>query len=488
MENHKNRTEEYLIEATILDLLKTVFDTYDFNPITLAVLRFFFRNPYESTIIVDKNSRVQFMDKASERFLGIEPGSAKGLDIREFVPQSGLPKTLETGIPQIGRVFEVKGQHRIGAVYPIKRQGGEIVGGLGRLMFYSFEEVERMNAEVQRLKKQLRNLRQKGQGERTFIYMFTDILGNTKSIQDTISMAQKISQVGVDVLITGESGTGKELFAHSIHSYSNPEGPFIKLNCPAIPFELAESELFGYEKGAFTGALSGGKVGAFEMADEGTIFLDEISSLPLSIQAKILRVLQEREVTRLGSTKTKQISFRLIVASNMDLKQLVKEEKFREDLFYRVAKAEIRLPPLRDRREDIPLYVNHFLKQINRSFKMNIKGISERAMEILKDYSWPGNMRELINVLEQAAIRAWNVEKITEELLPKDLIVHTTKLSKKSSAGSSKSIKEEIRNIEREFIISVLKEVNGNKKRAAALLSMPRSTLYQKIARYNIEV
>jgi transcriptional regulator with PAS, ATPase and Fis domain len=465
--------------------LKDVMAGYDLNPVVASAVRFFLKNPYESAIIVDKDVRIQFMDSVSEAFFGLKEGEAKGKDIRELVPESGLPRTIETGIPMIGRIFEVKGKKRLGAVYPLKLNG-EIIGGIGKIMVQSLEEVERINSEIQNLKRELHYLRQKEHNEYGSLYTFEDILGDSKAIIDTVRMAQKVSQLGIDVLITGESGTGKELFAHSIHSYSHHDKPFIKVNCPAIPFELAESELFGYEKGAFTGALTSGKAGSFEMANTGTIFLDEISSLPLSIQAKLLRVLQEKEVARLGTTKTKKIDFRLIAATNVDLRQLVKEGKFRDDLYYRVARGVINLPPVRERKEDIPLYVNHFLEKINRSFKTNIKRISRETMDVFIHYTWSGNIRELINVLEQVAIKASNSEEITLDLLPKEMRSVVERPWKRDSGSGTTSIKQEVVSVEKELIISALREVDGNKRKAATLLTMPRSTLYQKMKKYNI--
>ena len=474
----------------LLHCLSEITEGYELNDVLVAALRFFLRNPYESAIVVDKDLKIQFMDRVSEKFFGLKQGGARGKDIRELVPKSGLPVVVETGIPMIGRLFGVKGTRSIGSAYPLKRNG-EIVGGIGKIILHTFEEVERINNQIQQLKQEIHTLRQKQANGHSSVYTFEDILGESALMNETIDMAKKVSLLDVDVLITGESGTGKELFAHSIHSYARPNQPFVKVNCPAIPFELAESELFGYEKGAFTGASPLGKAGSFEIAHNGTIFLDEISSLPLSIQAKLLRVLEGREVTSLGSTKTKKISFRLIAATNVDLRKMVKEGKFREDLYYRVAKAVITLPPLRERREDIPLYVDHFLERINRSFKAKVKRVSDRAMHAFVRYNWSGNVRELVNVLEQIVIKAWNREQIGEESLPEEILLfvngHKEK-DLKEPIGKTVAIKKEMANIEKEFIISVLQEVDGNKRRAAMLLSMPRSTLYEKIKKYNIHV
>jgi transcriptional regulator with PAS, ATPase and Fis domain len=474
-------------DETLSDFSLEILGEYGLNPIIMSAMRFYFRNPYESTIIVDKNMRVQFMDKTSEEFFGLKKGGAKGVDIRELVPQSGLPSAVETGLPTVGRILEIRGIRRIGAVYPIKVKG-EIIGAIGKIIFHSLEEVERINTEIQQLKKEVRYLKQKEGTKYGSLYNFNNILSEDALMKETIATAKKISLFNADVLILGESGTGKELFAHSIHSFAHPDKPFVKINCPAIPFELAESELFGYEKGTFTGAVSCGKSGSFEMADNGTVFLDEISSLPLSIQAKLLRVLQEKEIERLGSAKTKKINFRFVAATNTDLKRLVEEGRFREDLYYRVAKVTLSIPPLRERREDVPLYLYHYLERINQSYKTQIKKISRKAMDILVNYSWPGNVRELINVLEQTIIKASNDKEIRTEHLPRDIPVQTQKSQQTKAPENTRSIKQEITEAERNLITSALRQTNGNKRQAAILLSMPRSTFYEKIKRHNIHL
>ncbi|MDD5007399.1 MAG: sigma 54-interacting transcriptional regulator [Syntrophorhabdaceae bacterium] len=469
----------------VSDIFSDLTTGYEFNPVIGCAIRFFLRNPYESTLIIDKNGCVQYMEKASERFLGLEPGEAKGMDVSKLIPDSALPSVLKTGKPIVGRIFEVRGVKRIGAVYPLKIRG-EIVGGLGKIIFQNLVDVENINNEIQVLKKEVQHFKQKEQKEHSSVYTFDNILGESKTIKEAIETAKNISNLNIDVMILGESGTGKELFAHSIHSASGLNKPFVKINCPAIPFELAESELFGYEKGAFTGALPFGKEGYFETANNGTAFLDEISTLPLSIQAKLLRVLEEREIKRLGSTKAKTINFRVVSATNIDLKNLLNEGKFRQDLYYRVAKAIIYIPPLRDRREDIPIYIDYFIKKISQSFKMQPKTISDKAMDILYNYYWPGNVRELINVLDQTIIKASNDKEIRAEHLPSDIPVHAQKPHHTEVPENTHSIKQEITEAERNLITSALRQTNGNKRKAAILLSMPRSTLYEKIKRHNI--
>lgn len=469
----------------VLTDLISVLDPYPITPLITSALRFCFKNPYEGIMIVDKEGIIQFMDRPSEKFLGLEPGGARGRSVRELVPKSDFELVIKSGTPAIGRIREIGGIMRMASVYPLKKDG-VIIGAIGRRVFYPYEEIEKRNKEIQELKSEVQYLRQKEKTEYSSVYTFDNILGESALMRDVIATAKRISTLDTDVLIVGESGTGKELFAHSIHGFRHSDKPFAKINCPAIPFELAESQLFGYEKGSFTGASTSGKAGIFESASNGIVFLDEISSLPLSLQAKLLRVLQEREIQRLGSTKAKKVNFRFIAATNVDLFQLVEEGKFRHDLYYRVARATLNIPPLRDRREDIPLYLNHFLETINKSFNIHIKGFSSEARDVLCQYSWPGNVRQLIHVLEQIAIHAWDVEEITIEHLPREIFLHEKRPYKGNSPHADFGIKQEIAHKEKDSIIAALKQTRGNKRQAAILLKMPRSTFYQKIRRYGI--
>jgi transcriptional regulator with PAS, ATPase and Fis domain len=469
-----------------INIILEVLDEAGLTPLIARALRFVLRNPYDSLIVVDKDGRVEFMDRGSAKLFGLDSGGIRGARFQDLFPDSSLPRVLETGIPIVGRVFEIMGRSGIGSAYPIIADG-KIIGGLSRLTRYSLEEVQNLNREISRLKKQVLYFKEKVQNEYDAIHVFDDILGTSFLIRDSVETAKKISLINSDALITGESGTGKELFAQGIHNFNSSDKPFVKVNCPAIPFDLAESELFGYEKGTFSGALTSGKIGKFEAANKGTIFLDEISSLPLSIQAKLLRVVQERELEKLGSTKAKKITFRLIAATNKDLRILVEQGKFRDDLYYRIAKAIIRVPSLRERREDIPIYLNHYLKKLNLAFQREIEGVTDKAMLAFMDYDWPGNVRELINILEQTILKAWNNKKIDGECLPNELLSVVSQ-SKKTKPAPYNSVREKIVDQERRLIMAGLKSMHGNKKETARFLGMPRSSLYKKMKKYNIKI
>lgn len=462
--------------AEFFNVFDSVLKGHGFSHVVAYAIRFFLRNPYETLVVTNRRGKLEYMDRISEKYFGLSEGGAIGRDIKDFVPDSDVPRVLSTGIPFLGNVIEVKGNQRLGATYPLIRDG-EVIGAVAHAFFRPFEEIERTHREMGELRSQIRALHDRQRSDYQAYYSFDNILGVSSELNDAIEMARKIAMVETDVLITGESGTGKELFAQAIHN-SNPNRPFVCVNSPSIPFELAESELFGYEKGAFSGASSTGKQGKFELAAGGTIFLDELSSLPLSIQAKILRVLQDREIEKLGSTRRKKVNFRVIAATNQRLEKLVAEGRFREDLYYRINRANITIPPLRQRKEDIPLYVSHFLKKINSKLNTHFEGLSEDALGCFMNYSWPGNVRQLINVLEQACLKKWVGETIPRNCLSRELI---DAYSPCTPEPASMEFKAEVKEKERMLIQAALNRTNGNKRKAAKLLGIPRSTLYKKL-------
>ena len=298
-------------------------------------------------------------------------------------------------------------------------------------------------------------------------------------------MVKRVSQSKSTILVTGESGTGKEMVAKAIH-YNSPrsQGPFVAVNCGAIPETLLENELFGYEKGAFTDAKKE-KRGSFEMAHDGTLFLDEIGEMSLSAQVKILRVLQEGEVKRLGSEHPLKIDVRIIAATIRDLAQAVADGKFREDLFYRLHVLPLQLPPLRERREDVPLLVNHFIQKYNQQHKMTMEGIAEEAMAMLLEYSWPGNVRELENAIERAMILSHG-QKIDPDYLPPE-IRGGARFPKDFFSPDQLSVKKATRILEADLIRRALKKTGGNRSQAARILEISHPALLSKIREYGIE-
>lgn len=309
---------------------------------------------------------------------------------------------------------------------------------------------------------------------------FDLVVGKSGAMKAVMDMVKRVSPSESTILITGESGTGKEMLAREIHKYSlRRNGPFVVVDCGALVETLFESELFGHTRGSFTGAYET-KYGRFEVAHGGTIFLDEISNISLNIQAKLLRVIQEKEIMRVGSSKPIKIDVRIIAATHENLAEAVKEGKFREDLFYRLSVVPIDLPPLRDRKEDIPLLVDHFLRKYNKRSKKDIEGIDPKAVKVLMEHSWPGNIRELENTIERAVVLVRN-----DQIELEDLIYHGISSSLKfleTIDGRSKTLDQ----IEEEYIKFVFYNQHGNKSQSAKVLGIDRKTLLSKLKRYNI--
>jgi two-component system NtrC family response regulator len=317
-----------------------------------------------------------------------------------------------------------------------------------------------------------------------------EMFGNSRAIISTLDAVEKIAMSeGTTILIEGESGVGKEMIARYIHSISSRrEGPFIAINCGAIPKELAESELFGSEKGAYTGAGEKTRIGKFEVADGGTILLDEIGELSLELQVKLLRVLQEKKFFRLGGTKEISVNVRIIAATNKDLRQAVSEKTFREDLYYRLNVATIYVPPLRDRKEDIPVLAMRFIEEFNKAFNKQIKRISPDAIDMMMNYSWPGNVRELRNTIERAVLLITGDELKPEHLnfIEKDKTIKSFTDDEYVLKIPKQGIKME--QVVRDLIIKTLEITDGNQIQAAKILGISRSKLRYRMEQLNIEV
>jgi two-component system, NtrC family, response regulator AtoC len=337
------------------------------------------------------------------------------------------------------------------------------------------EERETMRREIRRLREEV-----------TVEKRYAQIISRSAAMTRAIEVATKVARHPSSVLITGESGTGKELIARLIHTESDrSDGPFIPVNCGAIPENLLESELFGYVRGAFTGA-DREKPGLFEAANGGTLFLDEIGEMPASLQVKLLRVLQEREVRRLGDTKSRPIDVRLVSATNKTLEDEIKTDAFRRDLFYRIAVVPIHLVPLRQRTDEIPPLVQHFVEQFQRKLHLSVKGIDADAMRLLLDYPWPGNVRELENTIERAMVLAEG-PRLTAVDLPQHVSAPIMSLDQPSLSEDDLSVKKHGAVLERRLIQKALERTGGNKTRAADLLELSSRALLYKIREYGLE-
>jgi len=338
-------------------------------------------------------------------------------------------------------------------------------------------DIEELKIIVKRAIKQyelkVENIYYREEEEKRF--NFEEIIGKSNSINRVLEMIKNVASTPATVLITGESGTGKELIARAIHKNSlRKDGSFVVVNCAAFSLNLLESELFGHEKGAFTGAISR-RIGRFEMANGGTIFLDEIGEMDLSIQTKLLRVLQEKEFERVGSSKTIKVDARILTATNKDLKREVKEGRFREDLFYRINVFNIDVPPLRERKEDIPLLVEHFINKYNKILNKRVKKVSTKAMDFLIDYNYPGNIRELENIIERSIIMA------KDEIVDENYFYFIEQERKFEKKGT-------LKDVEKELIIKYLIQNKGNRTKTAEILGISRRSLQNKIKEYQINL
>ena len=337
------------------------------------------------------------------------------------------------------------------------------------------------------MKKRLNILERRVKGD----YVFEGMVGKSIGMLNVFHMIKQIAPYSTNVLITGETGTGKEMVAHAIHNLSPRRNkPFVVINCAGLVDTLLESELFGHVKGAFTGAVRD-KPGLFEVANEGTIFLDEIGELPLALQAKLLRVLEYREIQRIGDTKTRKVNVRIIAATNVDLKSKVEEQKYRKDLFFRLNSFCIHIPPLRERKEDIPLLCQHFINQLNNELKKDIKGVTQEVLDLFMELPWEGNVRELRNVIERSYIMAKG-----EFIDIEDLPVEYKEIKGKDP---TQSIDDDINDIdmleespttleelEKRYIAKVLKMTSGNRSKAARILGLSRRSLYRKLKKYGL--
>ncbi|WP_053217007.1 sigma-54-dependent Fis family transcriptional regulator [Virgibacillus senegalensis] len=443
---------------------------------------------YEGIAVVDEHATILEFNEAYSRFTGIPREDAIGKHVQEVIDNTNLHNTVKTGMTERGVIQYINGEAMIVHRIPIWRED-RVVGAIGMLIFEGVGEVYRIYEKLQRNvpepKSEKTGIAAPRQDDK--LMSLDQIIGKSASISIIKQLVRRVSKTDATILIAGESGTGKELFAQSIHQLSGRStGPFVSVNCGAVPDQLFESELFGYEAGAFTGASREGKPGKFELAQNGTLFLDEIAEMPLLMQTKLLRVLQEKEAERVGGTKKYNINTRIIAATNRNLKDMVEAGQFRKDLYYRIQVIELTVPPLRERPEDIPLLLSHYMKEICQKYRLPLKTMTKDAMAALSHRRWEGNVRELINVLEKLLIlvEGDSIDVKHLSLLGEDQVNVPTTSQGKGPDGLTENVKEQ----EKQLIEKVLKESGGNKTKAADKLGIHRTTLYQKIKKYQLDV
>ncbi|MGE5844160.1 MAG: sigma-54 interaction domain-containing protein, partial [Syntrophaceae bacterium] len=436
-------------------------------------------NPYECPIVINKQGIICFMSRFSKRLIGIDADEAVGKHIKDVIKETHLHEILKDGKARIADLLYIAGKQQVISRIPLKDLHGRILGAVGKGVLNEAVKVAELSDRIEVMDGQLKYY----QKQVSDLKGGSTIVGRSAAITQMKENAMLAAKSNASVLMTGESGTGKEVVAFFIHQNSaRAGGPFIPVNCASIPRELFESELFGYEGGAFTGARSQGKPGKFELANGGTILLDEIGEMPRPMQAKLLRVLQEHTVDRLGGTRPIQADFRLIAATNRDLQEMVRTGDFRMDLFYRINILSIHAPRLRDIREDIPLLAAHLIGLLNEEMGWGASAISPEAMEELKNYNWPGNVRELRNVIERAMIIA-KEQIIRPDDLPERVRRAGTgepSLASSIAAPHAGNLRRILAETERRTILETLRSAGGNKSKAAKILGIHRTSLYEK--------
>jgi PAS domain S-box-containing protein len=436
----------------------------------------------EWMVVVDANGIITMISEEYAEFNATTVSKAMGRHVTEVIENTRMHIVAKTGVAEMGETQIIHGRELIVNRIPLK-EGDRVVGAYGRVVFKDVEQLWELATKLKLLESKVRYYEKELTQLRGARYTLNSIIGSGPAITAAKAEVLRASQTDSTVLLRGETGTGKELFAHAIHAAGQRRsGPFIKINCAAVPAELLESELFGYEEGAFTGAKKGGKPGKFEMAVGGTLFLDEIGDMPLPMQAKLLRVLQEREVERVGGTTTRPVDIRIIAATGRVLEELVGQGNFRADLYYRIHVIPISIPALRGRREDIQEIAEHFLARLASETGEPKRTLSPQLLEILNSYDWPGNVRELQNVLERAVAMSRR-ELLLPEHMPEHLLRSLPNVRKDVAPGSLAQAKAEA---ERNAIVAALHASRGNKSKAAALLRIHRVKLYEKMKRHRI--
>jgi PAS domain S-box-containing protein len=444
-----------------------------------SILNTILETVYDGILVVDSEGYIKLISKAYCKFLGVKEEEVIGKHVTEVVENTRMHIVAKTGVPEIADIQKIKNNYMIATRIPIFKDG-KVIGVVGKVLFRNIAELEELHNKIRMFEDEIKKYKAEFKNLNQAKYSFEDIIGSSEKLLEAKKIAMKAAVTDSNILLIAESGTGKELFAHAIHKNSRRRyGPFVKVNCAAIPQELLESELFGYEEGAFTGAKKGGKVGKFELADNGTIFLDEIGDMPLEMQAKLLRVIQEKEIEKIGSVAPKKIDVRIIAATNKNLEELVSQGKFREDLYYRLNVITISIPPLRERKKDIVEIAHYYLNYFSTKYNKNIESFTKEAIRALVNYSWPGNIRELINVIERAVNIIDNEKLINIEHLPSKIVGDRKVIA-------LKPLEELLWETERIAIIEALKITGGNKSEAAKILKISRSTFYEKLQKYNL--
>ncbi|MTI82692.1 MAG: CBS domain-containing protein [Firmicutes bacterium] len=442
---------------------------------------------YDGLLVIDQNGTITTANRSILEFLQLRQKDLLGKKVQSIMPELELEEIIHTGLRDQGDVRIIRGIRCIVTRLPMINDG-KVMGAVAKVTFRDLHRLTDLVNRLEKLENQISFYRDELSRVSHHDLRLDDIVGDSPVIQQVKNMCRLAAQSISTVLLIGESGTGKGIFASAIHNESGRPGPFIKVNCAALPENLLESEFFGYEAGAFTGARKGGKPGKFELADGGTLLLDEIGDMSPSLQAKILRVLQEREFERVGGTKTISVNVRVIAATNRDLEQLITEGKFREDLYYRLNVITVSIPPLRERVDDLPSLSSYFIMKYNEILDAKVTGLDSETMKLFMQHHWRGNVRELENVIERA-LNITQEGKIISMHLPQYLQNPSgVKPVKPQVTGTDQiDLFSTVASAEKEMILRAIEKAEGNRTKAAQLLSISRTCLYKKLRQHNIQ-
>ncbi len=439
-----------------------------------SVVRDVLNASHDAICVVNDEKKVLFWNYTASQMYGISEEEMLGNAINESFPKALLPHVVDSQKAYENVFNNPRGDFKnIITARPLYLNG-IMIGGVS---------CDKDISDIENESKVTKNTKKDYDSKNIYVNTFDNLVGEDSRFAEIVELAKKISDTNINVLITGESGTGKEIFAQAIHNKSKRSGNFVPVNCSAIPRDLIESELFGYEKGSFTGALSEGKTGKFELANNGTILLDEIGDLPLSMQPKILRILEDGIFYRIGGNIPIKIDTRIISSTNRDIKSLVDQRLFRKDLYYRLNSVHIELPPLRERKRDIPLLIEKFIKEFAMNYKINVFEIEEDIMKELISYPWEGNIRELRNIIERYVIMKKNGIKDLGLPICSSIVLQEEKIDEDDF-----ELNYRMTAMEKNFIIKALKAADHNQSKAAKLLKIPRTTLIYKMEKHKIKV
>jgi len=435
----------------------------------------------EGAIIVDRDARIIWIsEKYAARLKLADAAAAIGKEVEQVIPNSLMREVVRTGEPIMLDIMQFGDESFVVMRVPIKDERNRVIGAAGFMLFDRLQYLQPLVSKFARLETQLADVKKSLAEERRVKYTFSSFLGSSPAAMEAKRQARRAAQVDTTVLLLGETGTGKEVLAQAIHSASpRAHGPFIAVNVAAIPDTLLEAEFFGAAPSAYTGADRRGREGKFALANGGTLFLDEVGDMPMPTQAKLLRVLQEKEVEPLGSNRVSKVDVRVIAASSVDLRQMVSMGRFRSDLYYRLSVLPIELPPLRERIGDLEALTDAILEEIAHRSGRPQREITPTALALLSSYAWPGNIRELRNVLEQVTLNSDNPRLSAEDFT---LVLPRVAASARAGERPTLRLADIVADAERSAIRSALAAAEGKKILAAELLGISRATLYQKLS------